>query len=132
MKNALKYGLLMAGLSALWIFVMHISGFTPENSKNSWIEFTSLLIPAIGLYFGIKSFRKENGNSLSFFEGLVEGFKILVIGAIISGAISFLYTSQFSEFGTTDYLQRIFGALIVGVLCNLASSLMLMTTPKHL
>ncbi len=69
---------------------------------------------------------------MSFFEGLIEGFKILVIGAVISGAISFLYISQFSELSTTDYMQRVFGALIIGVLANLACSLLLMTTPKHL
>ena len=132
MKNALKYGLFMAILSAIWILTMHITGFTPENSKNSWIEFTSLLIPFIGLYLGIRAFRSLNGNSMSFFEGLVEGFKILVIGAVISGAISFLYISKFSELNTTDYMQRIFGALIIGVLANLACSLLLMTTPKHL
>ena len=132
MKNAVKYGLFMAGLSAIWIFAMHMSGFTPKNAQNSWIEFTSIIIPIIGLYFGIRSFREKTGGSMSFFEGLIEGFKILVIGAIISGAISFLYISQFPEFGTTDYMQRIFGALIIGVLCNLASSLLLMTTPKHL
>ena len=132
MKNAVKYGILTAILSAIWILVVHLSGYTPENSQNSWIEFTSIVIPFIGLYLGIRAFRIENGNTMSFFEGVVEGFKILCIGAILSGAISFLYISQYSELNTTNYMQRIFGALIIGVLANLASSLLLMTTPKHL
>ncbi|ADY53851.1 hypothetical protein Pedsa_3316 [Pseudopedobacter saltans DSM 12145] len=132
MKNALKYGLLLALLSGLWILVMHLLGFTPDYYKNSWIELTSIPIPFIGLYFGIRAFRHEHGHLISFFECLVEGFKILVIGAVISGAISFLYLTKFSELNTTDYMQRIFGGLIIGIIANLASSLLLMTTPKHL
>lgn len=128
MKNAVKYGVLLAIFSALWILIMHLLGFTPEKAKGSWIEFTSLIIPFLGLYLGIKSFKKQNNNSLDFFEGLVEGFQILIIGAVLSGAIGFLYTyNKSSELSTTDYMQRIFGALIIGVLANFASTLLLMS-----
>src|SRR5690606_30999488 len=135
MKNAIKYGVVIALLSAAWIFIMHITGHTPDNvidTNYSWQELSSVIIPFLGLHFGIKSFRKENGGELTFFEGVIEGIKIMIIGAVLAGAISFLYLSSFSSMLTVDYMERIFGALVVGGLFTLVNSLLLMTTPKKL
>ncbi len=135
MKNAIKYGVIIALLSAAWIFIMHITGHTPDNVTDtdySWQELSSVIIPFFGLHFGIKSFRKQKGGELSFFEGVIEGIKIMLVGAVLAGAISFLYLSTFSNMLTVDYMERIFGSLVVGGLFLLINSLLLMTTPKKL
>jgi hypothetical protein len=135
MKNAILSGLIIGVVSALWIIVMHLNGYTPETVaevKNGWLEYTSILVPFIGLYFGIKGYRDKNGGSLTFFEGIFEGFKIMAVGGIIAGAFSSLYFAFINQELTSDYMERVFGAVILGLLFTLVHSLLLMTTPKAL
>lgn len=134
-KNAFLSGLIIGIASLLWIVIMHLNGYTPVNMsvrKSGWLEYTSILIPLIGLYFGIKGYRKLNGNSLTFFEGVFEGFKIMAFGGLIAGAASSLYFAFLGEEFSSDYMERIFGAVILGLLFTLGNSLLLMTTPKEL
>ena len=135
MKNAVISGIIIGIVSALWIIIMQTAGYNPQNleeSKNSWLEYTSVLIPFLGLYFGIRGFKKQQGNQLTFFEGLFEGFKILAIGGLLAAAFSFIYVSLYAQDLTGDYMERIFGALIIGLLFTLANSLLLMNSPKDL
>ncbi len=135
MKNAILSGLIIGVVSVLWIFVMHLNGYTPETigqEKNGWLEYTSILVPFIGLYFGIKGYRTLNGGSLTFFEGVFEGFKIMAIGGLIAGAFSCLYFAFIDQGFNYDYMERVFGAIILGLLFTLGHSLLLMTTPKEL
>lgn len=135
MKNAVISGIIIGVVSALWIVLMQMFGYNPQNveeSSNSWIEYTSIFIPFIGLYFGIKGFRKERGGKLTFFEGIFEGFKILAIGGLLAAAASFIYISIFAQDLTVDYMERIFGAVVLGLLFTLVNALLLMTTPKQL
>ncbi len=134
MKNAVLSGLIIGVVSALWIIVMQLFGYNPENLENSnqnWLEYTSILIPFFGLYFGIRGYRKEQGGKLTFFEGIFEGFKILAIGGLLAAAASFLYISVFAQDLTVDYMERIFGAVVLGLLFTLVNALLLMTTPKQ-
>jgi uncharacterized membrane protein YraQ (UPF0718 family) len=127
MSNAIKYGLIIGILSGIWILILHFAGVyenNPEPGRFSWIEYTSVLIPFIGLYFGIKHFRDHiNGGKMEFFEGLFEGFKIMIVGGVIAAFFSVL---------NTDYMARIGGAGIVGILFNLVISIILMNKQKHL
>ncbi|TKC00355.1 DUF4199 family protein [Pedobacter cryophilus] len=135
MKNAVISGIIIGIVSALWIIIMQAAGYNPQNledSKNSWLEYTSILIPFFGLYFGIRGLKKQQGNKLTFFEGLFEGFKILAVGGLLAAAFSFIYVSLYAKDLTVDYMERIFGALIIGLLFTLANSLLLMNSPKDL
>lgn len=135
MRNAILAGLIIGVVSAIWIIIMHLNGYTPENvggTKNSWLEYTSVLIPLIGLYFGIKGYRRINRGSLTFFEGIFEGFKIIAIGGLIAAACSALYFAVLGQQFTSDYMERVFGAVVLGLLFTLVNSLLLMTTPKQL
>lgn len=135
MKNAIKAGLIIGIVSAIWIMIMHLVGYNPadsEDTTHSWLEYTSVLIPLIGLYFGIRSFRTENGGNLTFIEGVFEGFKIMMIGGLLAGACSAIYLAFFNETFSVDYLDRVFGAIIIGLLFTLVNSLLLMTTPKQI
>ena len=135
MKNALISGLIIGVVSAFWIILMQTFGYNPQNlvdSKNSWLEYTSILIPFLGLYFGIKGYRKQQNGRLTFFEGIFEGFKIMAVGGLLAAAVSFIYLNIFTRELTVDYMERIFGAIVLGLLFTLANSLLLMTTPKDL
>ncbi|MXV49802.1 DUF4199 family protein [Pedobacter sp. HMF7647] len=137
MSNFIKYGLIIGIVSGIWLLIMHFAGvFNPEKNPTgniSWLEYVSIIIPLIGLYTGIKSFRDgENGGKMEFFEGLFEGFKIMVVSGVIVSFFAVIYISYVPSVLKGDYMGRIGGALIVGMLFNLASSLILMNKQKAL
>ena len=131
MKNAVIYGLFIGILSGLWLFVMHKMKFAPEtNAPVKPIEFVSILIPMIGLYFGIRSYRNnECEGRMGFLEALIQGFKILLVGGVIASAGSIIYIEEFMRGANLlDFSGRIFAALLVGVLFCLGFSLLLATS----
>lgn len=131
MRNAIIFGVIIGVLSGAWIMTMYLLGYTTLNT-NSPLEYTSALIPIIGLYFGVKRHRNtdQNGN-ITFFEGLQEGFKILFAGGVVAITIAILYISYVSKGSIIDFSGKIFGALLVGVISALAVSLLLMTDSKR-
>jgi len=137
MKNAAKYGIMIGILSGIWILVMHFAGVLASDGNGdenfSWMEWTSLLIPAIGLFAGIKSYRDNiAGGRMEFFGGLFEGFKIIIIGAIIAAFFAIVYVQFNPNWMNAGYMYRIAAAILIGILFNLAISLILMNKQKHL
>ena len=134
MKNAIISGVIIGLVSVLWIIGMQSFGYNLQNvedSKNKWIEYTSVLIPLFGLYFGIRGLKKAQNGKLTFFEGLFEGFKIIAIGGALAAAASFIYIYLFAKNLTVDYMERIFGAMVISLLFTLAISLLLMNGEKE-
>ena len=130
MKNAIIYGLFIGVLSGVWLFIMHRSGFQPQtNGAVKPVEFVSILIPMIGLYLGIRSYRNnECEGRMGFLEALIQGFKILLVGGVIASAGSIIYIEEFTRGANLlDFSGRIFAALLVGVLFCLGFSLLLAT-----
>ncbi|AYL98079.1 DUF4199 domain-containing protein [Mucilaginibacter celer] len=126
MKNAVLSGGIIGILSILWIFLMPRFGVMPQKDVVSPAEYFSFVIPAIGLFFGIMSYRKNECNGqMGFLEALFQSFKILIVGGIIAVFGSILYISYVSSSGSNikDFSERIFGALIVGILLAFAVSL---------
>lgn len=137
MGNAVKYGIIIGVISGIWILIMHFAGVYAQDSvgedKMLWLEYVSILIPAAGLYFGIKNYRDHNiGGKMEFFEGLFEGFKIITIGGVIAAFFAIVYVQFNSNLLNTDYMYRIAAAVLIGILFNLAISLILMNKQKHL
>jgi len=136
MKNSLKYGIFIGLLSGIWILIMHYAGVFAQNSVNvsmAWLEYASVLIPAIGLYLGIKNYRDHIlADKMEFFEGLFEGFKILAFGGITATLFAVIYMQISSIPEDMDFMYRVGAAALIGVLFNLAISLILMNKQKHL
>ncbi len=137
MKNAIKYGIIMGVLSGVWILILHFSGvyesIYPNADNFSWLEIASVIIPFIGLYFGIKSFRDNyNGGRMEFFEGIFEGFKIMIVGGIIAAFFATVYIQYVAQSLKMDFMGRVGGAGIVGVLFTLVISLLLMNKQRNL
>ena len=138
MKNALKYGLFIGILSGAWIILMHTLNVYHEDKGGpmniNWMEYLSVIIPFTGLYLGIKNYRNNiNGGRLEFMEGLMEGFKILLVGFALYAAASTFYVQYAdSTLLTMDYYQRIGGAGLVGIIFNIVISLMLMNKQHNL
>lgn len=134
MKNVIVYGLIIGILSVIWMFVMRALGFYPDVEKINSVEFVSILIPLIGLYFGVKSYRdKERGGKIGFFDALFQGFKILLLGGVISVSAAIIYIEEFTpNRGLEDFSARIFGALLVGVLFALGTAALFTTRHNKL
>ena len=137
MRNAAKYGILIGIVSGIWILIMHFAGVYeeeyPKADELDWLEYVSVIIPFTGLYLGIKSFRDNiNGGKMEFFEGLFEGFKILVVGGIITAFFAVVYVQNSDISLNVDYMGRIGGAGLIGILFNLVVSLMLMNKQRNL
>jgi hypothetical protein len=132
MRNAIICGLIIGVLSGIWMFVMRALGFSPQTSGVEPIEYVSVLIPLIVLYFGLKSYRNnECKGHMGFLEALFQCFKILVIGGIISVAAAIIYIDEFAkEHSIQDFSGRVFGALLVGILFSLGVSVLLTTKPN--
>ena len=104
-----------------------------ESNNMQWMEWASILIPAIGLFMGIKKYRDTvSGGEMEFFGGLFEGFKIIIIGAVITAFFAIVYVQLNISVMNTDYMFRITAALLISILLNLAISLILMNKQKHL
>lgn len=138
MRNAAKFGIIIGVLSGIWILIMHFSGVYAKDAVGGsnnmeWMEWASMLIPAIGLYLGIKSYRDHiSGGRMEFFEGLFEGFKIIIIGGVIAAFFAIVYVQLNVSVMNTDYMYRISAAVLIGIIFNLAISLILMNKQKHL
>ncbi|MFM6975836.1 MAG: DUF4199 domain-containing protein [Sphingobacteriaceae bacterium] len=138
MKNAIKYGLMIGVLSALWIMLMHLLGVYNNNTGGprdiTWMEYLSVFIPFSGLYWGLKEYRKTHfKHKMSFFQGLMQGFKILLVGGVLYMATLSIYLKYIDSTPLKiDYLQRLSAVGTVGILLDLVVSLMLMTRPRNL
>lgn len=131
MKNAVIFGFIIGILSGIWIWAMYLLGHSTLNTDSPY-EITSVLIPIIGLFFGVKRYRDvDKGGRITFFEGLQEGFKILFFGGFVAVVIAILFVTYVAKSSITDFSGKIFGALLVGVITALAVSLLLMKDSKR-
>lgn len=129
MKNALIFGLIIGVLSIAWLFAFRSMGYSGVDDKASPIEYVSVIIPLVGLYFGIRSYRaNECSGQMGFLEALIQCFKILLVGGVISIFGFILYINYVAPGNILrDFSGRMFGALLVGVLFALGVSLALTT-----
>lgn len=126
MKNAVLSGAIIGVLSIIWMVAMHYNGISPQENVVAPAEYFSFLIPAVGLFFGIRSYRaNECKGQMGFLEAIMQSFKILIAGGIIAGFAGVLYISYVSAGrNLMEFSGRLFGALLVGVLLAFAVSLL--------
>jgi hypothetical protein len=131
MKNSVIFGILIGVLSIAWLFIMRSTGYNLSDSKASPIEYVSIIIPLIGLFFGVKNFRDgELKGQMGFLEALIQSFKILLVGgalAVFGGILFINLNNSGNDASFQSFSGRIFGALLVGVIEAFAVSLLLTT-----
>lgn len=130
MKNALLPGFIIGLLSGIWLLVMRAMGYSSfSNDSVAPIEFVSIFIPIIGLYIGVKSYcYVEMKGKMTFLEGLLHSFKILIVAGIIVVFLGIVYINYIDYSNNfRDFSGRIFAALLIGVISAFAVTLLVMT-----
>ena len=127
MKNALTWGITIGIFSGLWLFTMHWMGYDARDDQTAPYEYFSILIPIIGLFLGILSYKNNDlGGNMGFLEALVQSFKILLFGGIVATFAGIVYINYINEGNNFNaFSGRMFGALLIGLLSALAVSLVL-------
>jgi hypothetical protein len=135
MKNAFVPGIIIGLLSGVWLFVMRLMHIPFNSPQVSPVEFVSVLIPIVGLYYGVKSYCfGEMQGKMNFLEGLIHSFKILIVAGIFVVFLGIVYINWISsteKVSWSDFSGRIFAALLIGVLSSLAVSLLVMTKGRE-
>lgn len=83
-KIALKYGIMVTLIIAAWValkhFVFHFEGPSAQLADLAVFNLTAI----VGLMLGIKEKRMQNGDSLTFLDGLRTGTSIAITYAILT------------------------------------------------
>lgn len=90
-RNYVKHGLVMCGLIALCLFLMEVTGENTSFDKSPFQVIFTMIAPFVVWYYGIRARKVAQGGSLTFKEGVAEGFKISLVFAIVSPFIFALY-----------------------------------------
>lgn len=136
MKNAFWSGIIIGVLSGLWLLFTSLMGYHSVKDNNlAPIDYFSVLIPLLGLYFGVKSYKAhEMDGTISFIEALIQGLKILFVGGIIAAFAAIVYVNYATGGlqNIADFSGRIFGALLVGIMFAIIVALAQMNKSTHL
>lgn len=135
MKTAFLPGLIIAILSGAWLFIMRKMGLAFTNDSVAPVELVSVLIPIVGLYWGVRRYRNnELQGNMGFLEGLMESFKILIVAGVLVVFVGIVFINWLEPKNTNwaDFSGRIFAALLVGVLSALTVALLLSNKSKKI
>ncbi len=81
MKTELRYGVIFAGVVIVYVMIEHFLGLnTTRHDIGQYTRFGGVLVPILGIFFGIKAKRdKELNGTISFGQGVRTGFLIAII-----------------------------------------------------
>jgi len=88
MKIALKYGIAVTLVIAIWVavkhFVLHLQDPSAQFADVAIFNFSAI----VGLMLGIKEKRLANRNKLTFGDGFVTGLAIAITYALLGAVLS--------------------------------------------
>ena len=81
MRTELKYGVMFAGIVVVYVMLEHLLGInTTRHDIGQYSRLAGVLVPIVGIFFGIKAKRdKELNGTMRFWQGVKTGFLIAVI-----------------------------------------------------
>jgi len=83
-QNHVKFALLMTGVLVLCLLFMELTGDNQSFEKSPLFMIAQLVAPLVIWFFGIKARKDMNKGKLRFKDGVMEGFKISLVFAIVS------------------------------------------------
>ena len=117
MKLALKYGIAVTAVIAVWValkhFVLHLEGQPAQFADGAIFNLSAI----VGLVLGMRAKRTTNGGWLTFLDGWRTGMSIAVTYAILT-SLYFLFLlilvgpKLMQQEGETSYVKAFVGASI--------------------
>jgi hypothetical protein len=136
MKIALKYGIAVTLIIAVWValkhFVLHLEGPSAQFADLAIFNLTAI----VGLGLGIRERRFANGDSLSLVQGLTTGISIAVTYAILTSLYFALLLAAvgpklMQQEGETSIVKAFLGvSLVFAVLGTIFSALISLVLRK--
>ena len=117
MKIALKYGIAVTFVIAIWVavkhFVLHLQGPSAQFADVAIFNFSAIA----GLLLGIKEKRLANGNELSFGDGFLTGLGIAITYTLFTSLYFVLLLAVagptvMQQEGETSYVKAFAGVSI--------------------
>ncbi|MBI1806140.1 MAG: DUF4199 domain-containing protein [Ignavibacteria bacterium] len=95
MKTEIKYGVIFAGIVVLYVLTEHFLGFnTTRHDIGQYTRYAGVLVPILGILFGIREKRKKELNGImTFGQGVKTGFWIALIQTTITTLWFLLYAN---------------------------------------
>jgi hypothetical protein len=135
MKNVFLSGLIIGLLSSIWLLTLYLIGYVTffddlvtlfisgKSFKDTAILLSvAILIPGIGLYFGLAQYRRHRKDrEFTFSKALLISLKILITGGIITviGAIIYLHAIKRT---ISEFAGLVFGLAVSGIILALILS----------
>ena len=117
MKTALKYGIGVTLVIAIWValkhFVLHLQGPSAQFADVAIFNFSAIA----GLLLGIKEKRLANGNKLTFGDGFITGLGIAITYAVLTSLyfvflLAVVGPGMMQQEGDTSYVKAFAGVSI--------------------
>jgi hypothetical protein len=112
-KIVLVFGLISGAIAAglMWILVMFVKSEAVNFDDGMIWGYATMIVALTLVFFGIKSYRDNNGGRISFFKGLQVGILISLICAVCYAASWELYFhgsgQEFIEKYNAHYLEKL-------------------------
>jgi hypothetical protein len=86
-RVALKYGVVTAIASIIYITILYVSG----QSTNTSLLYLGLVITIVGMVVAMKEFKEDNNGFMAYAQGLGIGTMMSAVSGFISGVYNYIY-----------------------------------------
>ncbi len=101
-RVALKYGVVTAIASIVYITILYVSGQFTNNSLTS----LSLVILIVAMIVAMKEFREDSNGFMSYGQGLGIGTLMAAVSGFISSVYNYIYISFIDQTITQQILDK--------------------------
>lgn len=102
-----RHGLLIALIAALYTLMLHFSGLLSVPYLGVILALGGLLIPIVGIGWGIRTWREGFGQGyMTFGQGLKHGVLIVLWWGLASATFSVLYSTQINPGQMEQVMER--------------------------
>lgn len=138
MKNILLTGCIIGLLSGGWLLVLYLAGyltfladlisllaFAKPARQVPLLAVAALWIPAAGIYFGLRNYKRIKGGKFTFRTALATGLKIAFIAGMVALVFAFIYWRITAHGAMNEFAQLVLAGLLGGLVIVMITALIL-------
>ncbi|MDO3627629.1 DUF4199 family protein [Mucilaginibacter sp. BT774] len=138
MKHILLTGCIIGLLSGLWLLLLYLMGYlTFLTDLVSWFTLAKppgpalllavavLWIPAAGLYFGLRNYKRIQGGKITFRAALAAGSRIALVAGLLALVSALIYWKTAAHGAMSEFAGMVIAGLVIGLLLVVITALVL-------